>query len=366
MRVYKEFSAMNFTLKDVCSQFDVYTNIDSYGNGHINDTYLCETEPAFILQRINTNIFTNPEKLMENIFNVTEHIKAKITQAGGDIKRETLSVIKTRDGKNYYKVDDENYFRMYDFVADTVTHEFVENPQQLYNAAKAFGKFQRMLDDFDAEKLYETIVDFHTTPKRVEQLQQAIKQNAANRLEAVQPELEEALKYAKYADKIVNAIADGEVPVRVTHNDTKLNNVLFDAKTDEGICVIDLDTVMPGSALYDFGDALRFGASTGAEDETDLAKIEFDLERFEAFTKGFLEETADCLTKKEIELLPLSALIMTYECGIRFLADYLNGDTYFKIHREHHNLDRARTQLKLVKDIESKLDKMAEIVNKYI
>jgi len=154
--------------------------------------------------------------------------------------------------------------------------------------------------------------------------------------------------------------------VRVTHNDTKLNNVLFDAKTDEGICVIDLDTVMPGSALYDFGDALRFGASTGAEDETDLAKIEFDLERFEAFTKGFLEETSDCLTKKEIELLPLSALIMTYECGIRFLADYLNGDTYFKIHREHHNLDRARAQLKLVKDIESKLDKMAEIVNKYI
>ena len=357
---------MSFTLKDICAQFDVYTDIDNYGNGHINDTYLCETSPAVILQRINTDIFKNPAELMENIYNVTEHVRAKIAQNGGDTKRETMTLIRTRDNKNYYKADENNYFRMYSFVENSVTHEFPENPLQLYNAAKAFGKFQRMLDDYDAKNLHETIVDFHTTPKRVEQLNDAIKNNAANRLDSVKPEVDMALEYAKYASAIVDEIAKGTVPVRVTHNDTKLNNVLFDAETDEGVCVIDLDTVMPGSALYDFGDALRFAGSTGAEDEKDLSKIEMDLEMFEAFTKGFLEETADCLTEKEIELLPLSVLIMTYECGIRFLADHLNGDTYFKVHRENHNLDRARTQLKLVCDIESKLGKMSEIVKKYI
>lgn len=277
-----------------------------------------------------------------------------------------MTLIKTKDGKNYYKADENNYFRMYSFVENTVTHDLPENSMQLYHAAKAFGKFQRMLDDFDAKKLHETIVDFHTTPKRVEQLQEAIKNNTAGRLESVKAEVDFAIKYSKYAPMIVDEIEKGEIPIRVTHNDTKLNNVLFDAETDEGVCVIDLDTVMPGSALYDFGDALRFAGSTGAEDETDLDKIWFDLERFECFAKGFLEETADCLTKKEIELLPLSVLMMTYECGTRFLADYLNGDTYFKVHRENHNLDRAGTQLKLVKDIESKLDKMSEIVKKYI
>ena len=357
---------MSFTLKEICSQFDVYTDIEGYGNGHINDTYLCESSPAFILQRINTDIFKNPEELMQNICNVTEHVRKKIAENGGDTKRETMTLIKTKDGKNYYKSDENNYFRMYSFVENTVTHDLPENSMQLYHAAKAFGKFQRMLDDFDAKKLHETIVDFHTTPKRVEQLQEAIKNNAAGRLESVKAEVDFAIKYSKYAPMIVDEIKKGEIPIRVTHNDTKLNNVLFDAETDEGVCVIDLDTVMPGSALYDFGDALRFAGSTGAEDETDLDKIWFDLERFEYFAKGFLEETADCLTKKEIELLPLSVLMMTYECGTRFLADYLNGDTYFKIHRENHNLDRARTQLKLVADIESKLDKMSEIVKKYI
>lgn len=357
---------MEFSLKDVCAQFNVETTIEGYGNGHINDTYLCEAAARVILQRINIKVFKNPDEVMENIYNVTEHLKKKIEKAGGNPDRETLNVIRTKYGKNYYKLDDENYFRMYKFVEDSVSFDVVENPVQLYHAGTAFGKFQNMLDDYPADKLYETIVDFHNTPERVKQLEAAISKNAAGRLVAVKDEVNFAIEYAKYASKITDEMAKGTVPLRVTHNDTKLNNVLFDKHTLEGVCVIDLDTVMPGSVLYDFGDALRFGAASGAEDETDLSKIWFDLEKFEEFSKGFLGETAKCLTEKEIELLPMSALLMTYECGIRFLADYLNGDTYFKVHREHHNLDRARTQFKLVKDIESKFDDMKKIVEKYI
>lgn len=351
---------------EICSKFDVFADVGSYGNGHINDTYLCTTSPAFILQRINTDIFKNADELMENISNVTAHLKEKISAYGGNPDRETLILIKTVDGKPYYRDEDGSCYRMYKFVENTVSIDVPENPNQMYETGKAFGKFQRMLDDFNAEILHETIKDFHTTPKRVEQLKNAMESNPKDRLKDVQPEIEMALHYAKYASAITDAMAEGTVPMRVTHNDTKLNNILFDKDTLEGICVIDLDTVMPGSMLYDFGDALRFGASTGAEDETDLSKIEFDLDMFDGFAKGFLAETGKCLTEKEIELMPLSALIMTYECGIRFLADYLNGDTYFKIHREHHNLDRARTQLKLVKDIESKLPLMSEIVKKYL
>ena len=356
---------MNYSLKDICSKFDIYSSIDTYGNGHINDTYLCQSSPSFILQRINTDVFKNPDGLMENIANVTEHVGKKILQSGGNPARETLTLIKTLDGSNYYRADDKNCFRMYKFVENTVTVEFPKEPRQMYETGKSFGKFQRMLDDFDANILHETIVDFHVTPKRVEHFKSAVAADVKGRAEHVRAEIDAFLNYSKYAGEIIDAMTKGEVPVRVTHNDTKLNNILFDKDTLEGVCVIDLDTVMPGSMLYDFGDALRFGASTGAEDETDLTKIEFSLDMFDAFAKGFLEETRDCLTKKEIELLPLSALILTYECGIRFLADYLAGDTYFKIHREHHNLDRARTQLKLVMDIESKLEEMKNIVSKY-
>lgn len=355
-----------FTLKEICSEFDIKTDIEAYGNGHINDTYLCDTAPRFILQRLNTNVFKDPVSVMENIVNVTEHLSKKITAAGGDPMRETLTVIPTKSGCSYFKADENNYFRMYKFIEDSMSYDLVENPIQLYHAGTAFGKFQSMLSDFSADRLHETIVDFHNTPKRVEQLNDAISNNAANRADSVRAEIDFAKEYAKYASAVIDKMDDGSVPLRVTHNDTKLNNVLFDKETGEGLCVIDLDTVMPGSVLFDFGDALRFGASSGSEDETDLDKIWFDLEKFEQFAKGFLSQTADCLTDAEIELLPLSALLLTYECGIRFLADYLNGDTYFKIHRENHNLDRCRTQFKLVADIEKKLPQMAEIVKKYI
>ena len=318
-----------FTLKEICSEFDIKTDIEAYGNGHINDTYLCDTAPRFILQRLNTNVFKDPVSVMENIVNVTEHLSKKITAAGGDPMRETLTVIPTKSGCSYFKADENNYFRMYKFIEDSMSYDLVENPIQLYHAGTAFGKFQSMLSDFSADRLHETIVDFHNTPKRVEQLNDAISNNAANRADSVRAEIDFAKEYAKYASAVIDKMNDGSV-------------------------------------LFDFGDALRFGASSGSEDETDLDKIWFDLEKFEQFAKGFLSQTADCLTDAEIELLPLSALLLTYECGIRFLADYLNGDTYFKIHRENHNLDRCRTQFKLVADIEKKLPQMAEIVKKYI
>lgn len=353
-------------LAEILSKFRVETDITSYGNGHINDTYLCDSTPRYILQRINTNVFKKPEEVMENIYNVTSHLRKKILSEGGDPDRETLTVIQTHDGQSFYKDENGSSYRMYKFIEDSVSYDTVEDPHHLYWAGRAFGEFQRKLSDFPAEKLYETIVDFHNTPKRVNQLKEAVKNNAAGRADSVKAEIDWAMEYSKYASAVTEAMEKGEVPLRVTHNDTKLNNVLFDDKTGEGLCVIDLDTVMPGSALYDFGDALRFGASSGAEDETNLDKIYFDLEKYEEFAKGFLEKTADCLTDKEKELLPLSALILTYECGIRFLADYLNGDTYFKIHREGHNLDRARNQFKLVSDIEKKLDEMKEITERYL
>ncbi len=348
-------------LNKILNQFEIESKIENYGNGHINDTYLTETK-NYILQRINTAIFKNPHELMENIENVTSFLREKIIAGGGDPDRETLTVVKTSDGENYYKVDDDNVYRVYKFINDTLTIEQCTSPKDLYYAGKGFGKFQKMLDDFPVEKLFETIVDFHNTPKRVEALKTAIKEDKAGRAKSVQAEIDFALKNAEFAGKVVEEMEKGNIPLRVTHNDTKINNILFDADTKEAICVIDLDTVMPGSALYDFGDALRIGASTAAEDETNLDLVHFDKEYFKSFTKGFFEEMKASLTKTEIELLPFSAKLLTYECGLRFLTDYLNGDTYFKIHHEHHNLDRARNQFKIVSEISEMEDELNQIV----
>ncbi len=350
-------------INKILEHFNIHGDCSPYGNGHINNTYLCNGSPRYILQKINQNVFPQPENVMENIENVTSHLRAKISQANGDMTRETLTVIKTADGKLFYTDEDGSAYRAYLFVEGSRSLDKAENNEQLYRVAKAFGRFQKMLSDFDAEKLHTTIADFHNTPVRVEQLKKAIDENKAGRLSSVQKEVDFALDYAKCADAITNEMQKGTVPLRVTHNDTKLNNVLFDANSDDALCVIDLDTIMPGSYLYDFGDALRFAGSSGAEDEPDLGKIYFDLDKFEYFAKGYLSEMSSCLTKKEKELLPLSVLIMTYECGTRFLADHLNGDTYFKIHYENHNLVRARTQFKLVRDIEQKLALMSDIIN---
>lgn len=350
-------------IKEVISMFDVMSEASPYGDGHINDTFVTETNsPKYILQRINNSIFPDVEGLMNNIEYVTEYLKGIIEKEGGDTNRETLSVIKTRDGKNYYKTEDGKYFRMYRFIDDTVTYQSIEKEEQFYSCAKAFGKFQKQLAGFDVSKLVEIIPDFHNTPKRVEALKKAIADDIKGRKKSVEKEIKFALDMAKYADVVTKLLGTDEVPLRVTHNDTKLNNVLFDKDTDEAICVIDLDTVMPGSLLYDFGDSIRFGAATAKEDETDLSKMHFDISLFKAYAKGFLEELGDDITAKERELIPYSALLMTYECGIRFLTDYLNGDTYFKIKREHHNLDRCRTQFKLVYEMEQQLSDMAKVI----
>lgn len=342
-----------------------------YGNGHINDTFLLTSETAdgekkrYILQRMNHDIFKNPQELMENVINVTEYLRKVILAQGGDPNRETLNVIKTHDGSSYYMDDNGNYWRVFLYIEGTVCLEMVEGPEDFYDSAVAFGNFQKMLADYPAEKLHETIPNFHNTPSRFRDFQKAVEEDKMGRAALAREEIEFALAREKDTAVLLDLLQEGKLPLRVTHNDTKLNNILFDEETKEALCIIDLDTVMPGLSHYDFGDSIRFGASTGAEDEKDLSKVEMDLNLFEAFTKGFLEGCGGSLTEKEIEMLPMGAKLMTYECGIRFLADFLEGDVYFKIHREGHNLDRARTQFKLVADMEKKWDEMAAIVEKY-
>lgn len=342
-----------------------------YGNGHINDTFLitCQLPEGktkrYVLQRMNHSIFKNPGQLMENLVNVTEYLRKVIQTQGGDPDRETLNVVKTQKGENYYEDSCHNYWRMVLYIEKTICLEQVESEKDFYDCGVAFGNFQRMLEDYPSEKLYETIPNFHNTPSRFRDFQKAVQEDKMGRAAQVKEEIEFALAREKDTSVLVDLLAEGKLPLRVTHNDTKLNNILFDEGTRKAICIIDLDTVMPGLSHYDFGDSIRTGASTGAEDEQDLSKIEMDLSMFEIFTKGFLEGCGGSLTEKEIEMLPMGAKLMTYECGIRFLADYLEGDVYYKIHREHHNLDRARTQFKLVADMEAKWDQMMAIVEKY-
>ena len=356
---------MSTDLNKILKQFGIEVETAPYGNGHINATYLVQSDPPTILQRINTDVFKNPYHVMENIAAVTAHLRKKIVAAGGDPMRETLTVVPTANGDPLYIDDDGSAYRVFYFIQNAQSFDPAETPELFAASAHGFGKFQQMLADFPAHTLHEVIPKFHDTGDRLRQFREALEKNAAGRADAVRAEIDFVLSHANCVSVVTDAIADGSVPLRVTHNDTKLNNVMMDDTTNKPVCVIDLDTVMPGSLLYDFGDALRFGASTGAEDETDLSKIEFDLTYFEAFTKAFLEEVGDSITPRERELLPFSALLMTLECGMRFLADHLNGDVYFRIHRENHNLDRARTQFKLVADMEQKMNQMAAIVAKY-
>lgn len=354
---------MNENLLEILKNFEIDIVPSVYGNGHINDTYIVHSVPNYILQRINKRVFTNPPAVMENILGVTKHLRRKIEESGGDPDRETLNLISTVDGKPYYLHTDGEYYRMYKYVENAKSYDLVENPMQLYHAAKAFGKFQNMLSDYPAETLRETIVDFHNTKVRYDQFKEALANDKAGRAASVQDEIKFVLDRECCSGVVVDAIAEGRIPLRVTHNDTKLNNVLLDEVTGEGVCVIDLDTVMPGSLLYDYGDALRFGGSSGAEDEKDLSKICFKVENFECFTRGFLEALPS-ITDEELKLLPFSIKLMTLECGSRFLADYLNGDVYFKTSYPEHNLDRCHTQFKLVKDIEDKMDELTAIVAK--
>ncbi|MDE5908868.1 MAG: aminoglycoside phosphotransferase family protein [Lachnospiraceae bacterium] len=360
-------------IEEAIAAFDLegkLVDVKPYGNGHINDTFLITSQTGqgsrrFILQRMNHSIFKNPQQLMENVVNVTEYLREVISRQGGDPDRETLNVVKTRDGANYYEDSSHNFWRVFLYIERTLCLEQVESAKDFYDSAVAFGNFQRMLADYPARDLHETILNFHNTPSRFRDFQKAVQADKIGRAENAMQEIAFALEREKDTGVLLDLLAEGKLPLRVTHNDTKLNNILFDSDTKKALCIIDLDTVMPGLSHYDFGDSIRFGASTGAEDEKDLSKIELDLALFETFTKGFLEGCKGSLTEKEIEMLPMGAKLMTYECGIRFLADYLEGDVYFKIHREDHNLDRARTQFKLVADMEAKWDRMAAIVEKY-
>ncbi|MBQ1244990.1 MAG: aminoglycoside phosphotransferase family protein [Clostridia bacterium] len=335
-----------------------------YGNGHINDTYLVSAdEGKYIMQKINKSIFKDPVGLMNNISLVTEYIaRHKENEPNYDPAR-VIRVIPASDGNNYAVYEGE-YFRLYNFV-DAISYD-LSNNEILGKAGLAFGDFQNILDSFDASQLIEVIPDFHNTKKRFADFKKAVNDNLSGRAENAKKEIELALSYEKASEVVVEEMAKGTIPLRVTHNDTKLNNILFDRNTGDFVCVVDLDTIMPGSLLYDFGDALRFGASSASEDEQDLDRVYFELDKFESFARGFLSQVHTKLTKKEIELLPFSALLLTYECGIRFLGDYINGDTYFKGAFPEHNLVRARNQLKLVVDIEAKLDQMAKIVEKIL
>lgn len=341
-----------------------------YGSGHINDTYCLwfrngdQECHRYILQRINHHVFKEPEKVMQNFAAITDHLRKKIIKAGGDPGRETLNLISTIDGKSLCRTREGDYWRALVFINGAVTYDRVDNAGHFYNAGKALGKFQKLLDDFDAKSLHETIPNFHDTEKRFRDFVEAVENDAVNRAAWVKNEIGFVLKRQEDCSVIVSMLKSGILPLRVTHNDTKFNNVMLDVQTGEGICLIDLDTVMPGSYLYDFGDSIRFGANTADEDEKDLSKVRMDLELYESYTRGYLESVRDLLVSAELEYLPFSAKIMTLECGIRFLTDYLNGDTYFKIDREEHNLDRARTQFKLVAEMEEKMEQMKRITEK--
>ncbi|MCI2046552.1 MAG: aminoglycoside phosphotransferase family protein [Faecalibacterium sp.] len=328
---------------------------EHYGAGHINDTYAvrrADGTKRFILQRINTDTFTDPAGLMENICGVTAYLRRAIIAAGGDPERETLNVIAAKTGAPFFTDSEGGAWRAYAFVEDTICLQKVENEQQFDTAARTFGHFQRQLAGYPAASLHETIAHFHDTPARYANLERAVKADPLGRAAGVAAELAFVRAREKDCRVLTDLLAAGELPLRVTHNDTKLNNVLIDRATGRGICVIDLDTVMPGLSLYDFGDSIRFGANDCAEDEPDQSKVHFSLHLYQVFARGFLAAAGDALTQAEKTYLPWGAKLMTLECGMRFLTDYLEGDHYFKISRPEQNLDRARTQFTLVKGME--------------
>ena len=341
-----------------------------YGQGHINDTFcvLCQPQEGdcirFVLQGLSSAAFPHPEELMENFIGITTYLRDKVTAAGGDPARETLSLVKTRDGKDFYTDSNGKVWRLTPFIEDTDCFQSA-TPELFEASARAFGRFQYLLQDYPAETLHETIPHFHDTEDRFRKFQAALDADKLGRAKDIPDEIQFVLDRKADCSVALEALRSGKLPLRVTHNDTKLNNILIDRTTHEGICVIDLDTTMPGLSINDFGDSIRFGANHSREDEKDLSKVNFDIELYEVYTRGFLEGAQGGLTPAELEYLPWGARLMTLECGIRFLTDYLDGDHYFHIHYPEQNLDRCRTQFKLVKDMEEQFADMAAVVAKY-
>lgn len=341
-----------------------------YGHGHINDTYcvICQPQDGdcirYILQGLSATVFPHPEMVMENMSGITDFLRIKICKQGGNPERQTLTLVKTIAGNDYYTDSNGKIWRLTLFVEGTDC--FMDASPELFEAsAYAFGNFQYMLRDYPAETLHEVIPKFHDTEDRFQKLLEALKSDKIGRACQVQSEIEFALARKEDCSVVMQAQRSGRLPLRVSHNDTKLNNILFDRATGEGICIIDLDTTMPGLSVNDFGDSIRFGANHCADDETDLSKVNFDITLFESYTRGYLKGAQGSLTPDEIAYLPWGARLMTLECGIRFLTDYLNGDQYFRIHYPQQNLNRCRTQFKLVRDMESQFQAMCNIVQKY-
>ena len=345
-------------------------DVARHGKGHINDTFcvVCRMPEGgtarFILQRLSQAAFPHPEEVMENFVGITSYLRREILAEGGDPLRETLSLVKTGDGADFVTDAEGRAWRLMPFIENADCYQSA-TPELFAASGRAFGRFQYMLRDYPARTLHETIPHFHDTESRFEQFLAALEADKMNRAEGVSPEIQFILRRKADCGVALRALREGKLPLRVTHNDTKLNNILIDRDTHEGICIIDLDTTMPGLAINDFGDSIRFGANHCMEDEQDLTKVNFDISLYEVFTRGFLEGTRGSLTPAELEYLPWGARLMTLECGIRFLTDYLDGDHYFHVSHPRQNLDRARTQLKLVKDMEEQFDAMGAVVAKY-
>ena len=358
---------------DILSNFAIngeFISCEPYGSGLINRTYVAVYNEGgkrvrYIVQRINTNLFKNVDGLMNNIKIVTEFNRAEIVKRGGDPNRESLTLVPTENGGTYFRTEEGDCYRVYVFIENAKGYDVVEKPEHFYESAVAFGKFAMLLDRFDSSKLFEVLPDFHNTVKRFDNFRRSLEADKFNRAKDVKKEIEFALNREKITHTIVDLLASGKMPSRVTHNDTKLNNVLIDTRTDKAVSVIDLDTMMPGSICYDFGDSIRFGCNPCLEDTPETEKVIFNMPLFETYTKGYLSVFGDTITDIERKNLPMGAILMTYECGIRFLTDYLDGDVYFRKTREGQNIDRTRTQFKLVSDMEKRYDEMLSAVEKY-
>ncbi len=358
-------------LTDLTNRFVVEGNLVEaipHGSGHINDTFALRLtatrgDRRYILQRINRRVFKNVPALMENIARVCRHIRGCLEAEGrDDVDRRALSLIPTRHGQDFLLDDAGEYWRLYPFIESARTCDIIQSNKQVYEAARTFGHFQRYLVDLPGPRLHETIPEFHHTRARFNAFLNAVKDDACGRVASARNEIAFARSREAIVDILVDQQAAGILPERITHNDTKINNVLMDAETQEGLCVIDLDTVMPGLALYDFGDMTRTATNTAAEDERDLSRMGCDLARFDVLTRGYLSATHHFLNEAEIQQLPFAGILITFETGLRFLTDYLSGDTYFRVHRDGHNLDRARAQFKLMTSMEDQRERMQQIV----
>ena len=361
-------------IEEIISKFNIagkLIKVEENKTGNINNTYIVTFEmedgntKKYLIQKINTTVFTEPYKLMKNIEGVTTYLKRQLAKEE-DEKHRVLEIVKTKDNKTLCYIDDNgerDYYRIYEYIENAITYDCSVDKRIVYNTGKAFGNFQKLLRNYPISKLSETIKDFHNTDKRYQKLIEDIKIDSEGRAMEVAPEIVFILMREDICASITQELGTDEVPYRVTHNDTKVNNVMMNKDTGDFMAVIDLDTVMPGSMLFDYGDGIRSTAATAREDETDLNKVHLDLELFEAYTKGYLSEMAPYITYEELSLMGESIRIITLELAIRFLNDYINGDTYFKINYEKHNLDRARNQIALVKDIENKLDYINNFIN---